>query len=93
MFTYQSLIDRILAADGITKEMIEAQQKRLNLIQRLLSMTNGEDRVTVIRQEASLVDGETFALLSTLLQSASAQGDETSAKLLSQVQAELLNDT
>ncbi len=93
MFTYQSLIDRILAADGITKEMIEAQQKRLNLIQRLLSMTNGEDRVTVIRQEASLVDGETFALLSTLIQSASAQGDETSAKLLSQVQAELLNET
>lgn len=93
MFTYQSLIDRILVADGITKEMIEAQQKRLNLIQRLLSMTNGEDRVTVIRQEASLVDGETFALLSTLIQSASAQGDETSAKLLSQVQAELLNET
>ena len=93
MFTYQSLIDRILAADGITKEMIETQQKRLNLIQRLLSMTNGEDRVTVIRQEASLVDGETFALLSTLIQSASAQGDEASAKLISQVQTELLNET
>ncbi len=36
MFTYQTLIDKILEADGITKEMIEAQQKRIGLIQRLL---------------------------------------------------------
>lgn len=93
MFTYQTLIDRILEADGITKEMIEAQQKRVNLIQRLLGMANPEDRVTVIKQEASLVDGETFTLLSTLIQSAAAQGDETNAKLLGQIQSELLNET
>ncbi len=93
MFTYQTLIDRVLEADGITKEMIEAQQKRINLIQRLLSMPNTEDRVTVIRQEASLVDGETFTLLSTLIQSAAAQSDEASAKLLGQIQSELLHET
>jgi len=93
MFTYQTLIDRVLEADGITKEMIEAQQKRVNLIERLLSLPNEEDRVTVVRQEANLVDGETFTLLSTLIQSASAQGDEASAKLLSQIQAVLLNET
>ncbi len=93
MFTYQTLIDRVLEADGITKEMIEDQQKRINLIQRLLSMTNPEDRVTVIRQEAELVDGETFTLLSTLIQSAAAQGDETNAKLIGQIQSELLHET
>lgn len=93
MFTYQTLIDRILEADGITKEMIEAQQKRINLIQRLISLPNAEDRITVIRQEAGIVDGETFTLLSTLVQSAAAQGDEGSAKAISQIQSELLNET
>ncbi len=93
MFTYQTLIDRVLEADGITKEMIEAQQKRINLIQRLLTIPNPEDRVTVIRQEAELVDGETFTLLSTLIQSAAAQGDEANAKLIGQIQSELLHET
>jgi hypothetical protein len=36
MLTFQTMIDRILEADGITKEMMEAQQKRVNVIQRLL---------------------------------------------------------
>lgn len=93
MFTYQSLIDRILEADGITKEMIEAQQKRISLIQRLLSLPNADDRLTVIKQEEAVVDGEMFTLLSTLIQSTAAQGDEANAKVLNQLQAEMLNST
>jgi hypothetical protein len=31
MFTYQTLIDKVLEADGITKEMIEAQQNESTL--------------------------------------------------------------
>lgn len=93
MFTFQTLIDRVLEADGITKEMIEAQQKRLGLIQRLLSMANPEDRITVIHQESELVDGETFTLLSTLIQSSAMQGDEESAKVLGQIQSDLLHET
>lgn len=93
MFTFQTLIDTVLEADGITKEMIEAQQKRINVLQRLLSIPNPEDRITVIRQEAELIDGETFALLSTLIQSASMQGDEANAKVLAQLQSEMLQET
>jgi hypothetical protein len=93
MLTYQTLIDRILEADGITKEMIEAQQKRVNLIQRLLSVTNPEDRITIIHQEESTIDGNMFAILSTLLQSASMQGDENSVKFLGQIQNEMLKET
>lgn len=93
MFTYQTLIDRVLEADGITKEMIEAQQKRINLLQRLLSIANPEDRVTIIQQEAALIDGETFTLLSTLIQSTAMQGDEEGAKILGQLQSDLLRET
>jgi len=93
MFTYQTLIDRVLEADGITKEMIDAQQKRVSLIQRLLSTPNTEDRITIIHQESALADGSLFGILSTIMQSASMQGDENSAKLLAQIQSELLKET
>ena len=93
MFTYQTLLDRILAADGITKEMLEAQQKRVGLIQRLITTANSEDRVKIIQQESALVDGNLFAILSTLVESAIMQGDDKSAQLLSVIQKELLEST
>ena len=93
MLTFQTLIDKVLEADGITKEMIDAQQKRISLIQRLLTIANPEDRVTVIKQEADLIDGETFTLLSTLIQTTEMQGDEEGAKVLGQLQSDLLRET
>lgn len=93
MFTYQTLIDRVLEADGITKEMIEAQQKRVNLLQRLLTTSNPADRVTIIHQEAELADGELFTILSTLIQTSASQGDEAGARMLAEIQNDLLKET
>lgn len=93
MLTFQTLVEKVLEADGITKEMIEGQQKRLNLLQRLLSITDAGTRAEVIKQDVALVDNVLFSLLSTLIQSALAQGDEKAAGLLSQVQKELLEQT
>lgn len=93
MFTYQTLIDRILQADGITKEMIEAQQKRVGFIQRLLTTPKPEDRLTIILQEVALVDGSLFAILSTLIESAMMQGDEKASQLLNKIQQQLLQET
>lgn len=93
MFTYQTLIDKILEADGITREMIEAQQKRVGLIQRLLTTSKPEDRVEIIHQETDLVDGEFFAILGTILESAVAQGDQKAAQSLKEIQMELLKET
>ena len=93
MFTYQTLIDKILEADGITKEMIEAQQKRIGLIQRLLGIQKPEDRIAVIHQETELVDGEFFAILGSIMQSAVTQGDEKAGQLLKDLQNELLQET
>ncbi|MBA3075690.1 MAG: hypothetical protein FP831_19010, partial [Anaerolineae bacterium] len=93
MFTYQTLLDKVLEADGITKEMIEAQQKRVGLIQRLLTTPKPEDRSTIIAQENELVDGAFFAILSTIIESASMQGDEKSAQLLNEIQMQLLKET
>jgi hypothetical protein len=91
--TMQGLIERVLEADGITKEMIQAQQKRLNLIQRFLSITDQQALEEVAKQEDTLVDAEFFDLLSTLVQTAMAGGDQQSARALANLQKILLTST
>jgi len=93
MLTYQTLIDRILEADGITKEMMEAQQKRVGLLQRLITTPVSEDRVKIIKEEEAIVDGNLFTILTTLVESAINQGDEKSAQMLADLQKELLENT
>lgn len=93
MFTYQTLLDKVLEADGITKEMIEAQQKRVGLIQRLLTTPKPEDRTSIIAQENTMIDGAFFAILSTIIESATMQGDEKSVQLLNEIQMQLLKET
>lgn len=89
----QSLIERILVVDGITPEMIEAQQKRLQLLQQLVSTTDVEKRTGLFEQEKELIDGDFFNLLTRLLETARMSNDEESAKRLGSLRDELLEKT
>jgi hypothetical protein len=91
--TYQSLVERILGADGITPEMIKAQQAKANLIEKLLAATSDDVRKSIIQQESALVDAEFFALFSRLMESALASGQEDISKQMDTIQQILLNDT
>lgn len=93
MFTFQTMVERVLEADGISKQMIEDQQKRLNLLQRLISISQPESRAEVIKQEEALIDHTFFSMLSRLIEASLAQGDERSGRALSQIQQELLEQT
>lgn len=93
MFTFQTLIERVLEADGITRQMIDEQQKRLNLLQRILSTPQAESRLEIIKQEEALIDSSMFSLLTRLIESALAQGDERGARVLAAIQKELLDNT
>lgn len=92
MLTFQTLIEKILEADGITKEMIEDQQKKIRLIQRLLTIPDAELETT-IEQEKDQFDMPFFALFSRLMQSAVAQKDNQAVKKLEQVQNILFEKT
>ena len=60
--------------------MLQAQQQRLSLLQRLL--TASEDvRVEIIKTEEVLIDADFFNLINKLSQAALANGDQASAKL------------
>jgi hypothetical protein len=89
MLTYQTLIETILEADGITREMLQGQQERVNLIQRLVKTTNDEVLTEIAQQEDHLIDREFFALYSQLLSNVAASGNEPLARRMMEVQQKL----
>ena len=91
--TYQSLIERILGADGITPEMIQAQQKRVTLLERLLTTNTPEARSAIIKEEAALLDAEFFSIFSRLVENASASGEEQTIQQMNAIQSQLLAET
>jgi hypothetical protein len=92
-FTLQGMFERILEADGITREMIQAQQQRLNLIQRLLNASSSDVRAELARQEDSLIDASFYTLLRRLTESAAISGDQAAVQELEQLQQDILPHT
>ncbi len=93
MLTLQGLIERILEADGITKEMLKAQEDRLRLIQRLLSASGDDVRKVILEQEKDLVDADFFLLLERLLEAAAVGGDRQSAEALAAIHKMAVENT
>jgi hypothetical protein len=91
--TYQSLVERILGADGITPEMIQAQKNRISLVERLLSTSSPEARTEIINQEAGLLDAEFFSIFSRLMESAAASGQEEYMAQMDGIQKQLLAES
>jgi hypothetical protein len=89
MLTLQTMLESVLEADGITKEMIKAQEDRINLVQRLMSASD-DSRHEIIQQEDEMIDSEFFAIFARLLESAVVSRDEDTAQKLNQLQGMLL---
>jgi hypothetical protein len=92
MLTFQSMIEKILEGDGITKEMLDEQQKRIGFIQRLLS-TTPESIADVLKNEEQMVDTGFFSILSRLIEASLGQGDQRSARALAGIQKAALEET
>ncbi len=92
-FTFQSMIERILGADGITPEMLKGQQDRVNMIEKLLSATSGDVRKELIKQNAELFDDQFFALFGQLTQAAAGSGQNEMAQQMAALEQLLLNET
>ena len=93
MLTFQTMVEKILEGDGISRQMIDDQQKRLTLLQRLLSIPTAESRLEVIKQEESLINEDFFNMFARLMEATLAQGDEHSAQALASLQQELVENT
>lgn len=87
--TLQGLIERVLEGEGITREMIQAQQQRLSLIQRLMD-ADEKSVAEIAAQEDAQIDGQFFALLRRLIEASLMGGDQASAQRLAELQEQLL---
>jgi hypothetical protein len=92
-FTYQSLIERILGKDGITPEMIQAQKKRVSIVERLLGVKTAEARLEIIKEDATLLDAEFFSIFNRLMEGAAASGQEQYIAQMESIQKQLLEET
>ena len=92
MFTMQTMLEKILEADGITKEDIQKSQQRMALLERLMTVSPAS-RVDVIKQEEANIDQSFFMLLSRIMEATLAQGDQNAARQLAGLQQDLLNNT
>jgi len=90
--TFQGLVERVLEADGITKEMIDAQQRKLLLLQKLMD-ASPEAMVTIAKEADDEVDSEFFALLKRLGEIAAMSQEQDTLKKLGEVQKILLLET
>jgi len=91
--TYESMVKTILGKDGVTPEMLKAQQDRVTMVERLIQASSADVRSEIIKQNESLFDEQFFALFSRLAQGAMQSGQESVAKQLVDVQKQLLEET
>ncbi|MFQ5812801.1 MAG: CpXC domain-containing protein [Anaerolineae bacterium] len=84
------LMDEVLQAEGVTKEMLEARKAKLNLIQRFLDATSDEVLRVLVRENDGQLDYEFFSLLTGSIEMAKAEGEEDRAKRLLGLRERLL---
>lgn len=91
--TYQSMIEKILEKDGVTKEMLDDQQKRVGLIQRLMEATSPDVRTAIIKENTAMLDETFFALFNRLMEAALQSGQQPAAQAMAALQEELLENS
>ncbi|TEU22199.1 MAG: hypothetical protein E3J21_00550 [Anaerolineales bacterium] len=89
----QGLIDTILQADGVTKEMIEAQRARGALVYELLDARNDEHLKQLVEEHDAELDYEFFQTLTAAMETARADGKDDLAQRLSALRTRLLDLT
>ena len=90
-FTYQTLMEAILEADGITKEILDAQQEKIRLIQEMARAVDDPIRLTsMIQENEAKVDQEFFVLLTASMDAATKGGRPEFAQRLTTLLEKLI---
>lgn len=92
--TLNGMVEAILAADGITPEMMRAQQERAQLINLILRSATSEDalRATANAYDAQ-IDYDFFVTLAAMAEQAAAAGDQRAATVYAGLHNQLMGMT
>ncbi|MGQ9492548.1 MAG: CpXC domain-containing protein [Anaerolineae bacterium] len=91
VLTRQSLIDEILEADGVTREMIEKQRAKNRLLQDLLNALDDEEQLqALIEQNKANIDYPFLLILAAAAESSAIAGQQQVTEKLLQLRDVLL---
>ncbi len=91
--SYDNLVNRVLEADGITAEMIEAQNAKVDLLRKLWETSDVEERKALIRDNEEMLDQEFFDLLYVNQAQAAAAGRQDLVDGMTTLRQMLLEST
>lgn len=92
-FTFQSLVEAILEKDGITPEMLRAQQARADLIRDLMRAIEPESRRKILRDNDAIADVSFFELLGASIEANLDSGRKAAAQGLADLQKLAIEET
>jgi len=92
MLTMNNLVKNVLLADGITDEMIQAQQEKMKLLDTLFNLDGEKLKQTVIDNNEN-IDREFFAIFAEIAQRIISSRDEKSIEKIKNVQDVLMAET
>jgi len=92
MLTMNNLVKNVLLADGITDEMIQAQQEKMKLLDTLFNKDGEQLRKSVIENNEN-IDREFFAIFAEISQRIISSRDEKSIEKIKNVQDVLMAET
>ena len=88
-FTMQGMIERVLEAEGITKEMLDEQRAKVQLLQQMLGLPEDQWPALIQQNDAS-VDATLFQLLSASAEATAAGGNRGGAEKMMALQTALV---
>ena len=90
--TFQGIVDQVLEADGITRDMVEQERRKLEIINELTTIP-AEETDRLLADNADLIDVTFLELLSATAQAASQQGQSRQALRLLNLRTQLMETT
>src|SRR5258708_29059160 len=88
MLSLQGMVEMILEADGVTKEMLEAQRAKMRLVETFLQ-ADPDTLPELVTQYDAEIDQEFFAIMAATMDSALAGGRRDLAEQVNAVQERL----
>jgi hypothetical protein len=92
MINMQTFMEKVLETEGITKEMIDRQQKQSELL-RTLARADKDVQDYLLKERAGEIDETFFAMLQSIIEAASQTNDDRQLLPLVNLRARLMLET
>jgi hypothetical protein len=92
VLTMQSFMEKVLETEGVTKEMIQRQQKQLELLQKL-AQADKDVADYLLKERMNEIDETFFAMLQQYIDSAAQMQDNKQLIALTNLRARLMTET